>query len=134
MPANPLNRFIDFLTQHIHGLYGIYLYGSRANDRQKKDSDWDIAFLGSHSISAEELWEIKTEMEARFNTDIDLIDLTVASTVLKAEVLRTGKLVYHTDQNKIAGFEYLTLSYYQKLNEERAGILRDIKESGSIYG
>jgi hypothetical protein len=48
--------------------------------------------------------------------------------------LKDSKLLHVTDKFEKDTFEYLTLSYYQKLNEERKYILKDIQERGNIYG
>jgi len=40
--------------------------------------------------------------------------------------------LYAGDENESAVFEMLVLSFYQKLNEERRGILENILQSGRV--
>ena len=79
-------------------------------------------------------WELKVLIESKFEAKIDLVDLYKATTVLQIQVLKTGKLVWVGNKSKVKHFEYLALSYYQKLNDEQADILKDIKARGNIYG
>jgi len=41
--------------------------------------------------------------------------------------------IYTGDEYAAEEFEMLTLSYYQKLNEERAGVLAEGLRSGRFY-
>lgn len=72
------------------------LFGSRATGHARADSDWDVAVLGSHRLSFEELGSIAQEA-ARIlgaNEDkIDLVDLWVASPLLQHFVSKEGKLL-----------------------------------------
>ncbi|MCJ7817700.1 MAG: helix-hairpin-helix domain-containing protein [Candidatus Thorarchaeota archaeon] len=45
----------------------------------------------------------------------------------------TGRLILSNDKRAVAEFEMLTLSYYQKLNEERSGILQEFYKTGKAY-
>jgi len=122
------------LQEQLSDLEGIYLFGSRVNGRSNKKSDWDFAYLSRMGLKAEQQWEIKTGLETKYDLDLDLADLYKASTVFQIQVINKGKLVWIGDESKVREFEYLTYSAYQKLNEERADIIKDIEERGSIYG
>ncbi|MGF6947554.1 hypothetical protein QF028_000047 [Neobacillus sp. B4I6] len=76
---------------------------------------------------------IAQEIATKLNRDVDLIDLSEASTVFQAQVIYTGRVIYCIDNNKKAKFELKTLKMYAKLNEERSPILKKVEESGSIY-
>ncbi|GAB4579981.1 MAG: type II toxin-antitoxin system antitoxin [Anaerolineales bacterium] len=115
----------------------IYLFGSYLRGDQRSDSDLDIAVLlppvqakrvGSFAMSdlVTRLWEI-----ARI--EIDLVNLRLTSTVFQFEVMTTGKRIYVGDKAASEEFEALTLSFYQKLNEERAPILEAFQISGRAY-
>ncbi|MBE9546321.1 MAG: nucleotidyltransferase domain-containing protein, partial [Proteobacteria bacterium] len=41
--------------------------------------------------------------------------------------------IYQADEYAADEFDMLTISYYQKLNEERAGILEEVLASGRFY-
>ena len=115
-------------------LQAIYFFSSRANDSMKKNSDWDFGLLPERSVDPLNLWKTKEALEIRFSTDFDLVDLRAASTVLQFEVLKTSKLVYSSDEFARQEYEYLVLSYYQKLSDERRDILTDIYKRGTVYG
>lgn len=129
-----IQSLLDELKYEVNDLEGVYLFGSRAQKVESANSDWDFAYLSRTSILEQELWDIKTRLEINFDTSIDIVDLYRANTILQIQVIKTGEIVWVGDQKKIGQFEYLTLSYYQKLNEERAEILSDIKKQGSVYG
>ncbi len=64
---------------------------------------------------------------------MDLINLRQVSTVLQKEIIMADRRIFCADPYAAAEFEMLTLSYYQKLNKERAGILAEGLRSGSFY-
>jgi len=115
-------------------LEGIYLFGSRAEDKHYNNSDWDFAFLCRISVTQDKLYNIKADLEMELNIDLDIVDLYTSNTLIQVQVIKTGKLVWINNIYNIEQFEYLTLSYYQKLNEERKEILKDIKSRGNVYG
>lgn len=129
-----VQAMIKELKARLIDLEGIYLFGSRNTGNFNDSSDWDFAFLSRKGCSDETTWEIKVQLESKFDTNIDLVDLYKANTILQIQVLKTGKLVWICDDIKVKQFEYLTLSYYQKLNDERADILKDVKMRGNVYG
>jgi len=45
----------------------------------------------------------------------------------------TGKVIFCNDENARLEFEMLTLSFYQKLNEERKEILEDFYKTRRAY-
>ena len=59
-------------------------------------------------------------------------DLRMVNTVLQHEIIQTGRIIYMKDEYTIDLFEMIVMSLYQKLNEERAGILKEIYKSGRI--
>lgn len=105
----------------------VYLFGSVAENRERSDSDVDIAVLFHHPITARELFDLQTELAEALSRDVDLVDLASASTVMRKEVLRTGRLLFEGDKLRREEFEMYTLSDYARLNEERAPILAALK-------
>ena len=71
---------------------------------------------------------------AEYSRDVDLIDLQQASTVMRIQVISTGERLYCSDEHACELFEDFVYSSYAHFNEERAGILRDIAQRGSVYG
>jgi len=129
-----VNSVVSLLQKELPDLVGIYLFGSRNTGESNAVSDWDFAYLSREGMNDEKIWDIKTQIESSLDLQIDLIDLYKATTVLQIQVLKTGTLVLIVEDIKVKQFEYLTLSFYQKLNEERADILKEIKLRGNIYG
>ncbi|KFZ42641.1 nucleotidyltransferase domain-containing protein [Anoxybacillus flavithermus] len=112
----------------------IYLFGSVAAGHIRYDSDIDIAFLSDErSLDHYERFMLAQQLAEQLQRDVDLIDLKQASTVFQAQIVSSGKVIYCADEQKRAEYERLVLKMYAKLNEERAEILRNIAESGSVY-
>ena len=112
----------------------IYLFGSAATGHIRHDSDIDIAFLSDkQSFDHYERFMLAQQLAERLQRDVDLIDLKEANTVFQAQIVSNGKVIYCADEQKKAEYEWLVLKMYAKLNEERAEILRNIVESGSVY-
>lgn len=100
-----------------------YLFGSVAAGRERPDSDLDLAILPTAPISVSQLLEARIQLSEVLSRDVDLIDLSKASTVLRKEVLAAGHLLYETAPLLRAEFEMYALSDYARLNEERAPVL-----------
>jgi len=132
---------IEDMVGIIKGFYpslqGIYLFGSYQTDREWPDSDVDVAILFPPDIAAKEtnlvFSDCKFKLEEFLKKDVDLINLRLASTVFQFQIVTTGRLILSSDQRAVAEFEMLTLSYYQKLNEERSGILQEFYKTGKAY-
>jgi predicted nucleotidyltransferase len=106
------------------GLPGIYLFGSRASAQARPDSDWDFAVLGG-PFDKILLLETAAEAATLLCAEVDLVDLSTASTALQFQVIQTGRLLGPFDQRSVDRFEMETLTAYQNLNESRKAILRD---------
>jgi len=72
-------------------------------------------------------------LESLLSRDVDLINLRRVPTVLRKEVIAADRRIYSGDEYAADEFEMLTLSLYQKLNEERAGIVEDAMAGGRLY-
>lgn len=56
------------------------------------------------------------------------------STVLQKEIIMAERRIFCADRYATDEFEMLVLSFYQKLNEERAEIVAEGLRSGRFYG
>lgn len=101
----------------------VYLFGSLATGSVRTDSDVDLAFLPGETVDALACFNRAQELAELFGREVDLVDLTTASTVLAKEVLRTGVLLEETDRTARQEFEMQTLADYARLNEERQPVL-----------
>lgn len=113
--------------------YIIILFGSAAAGKLRKDSDIDLAFLSEKNFSEYEVFIIAQELAEKLGRNVDLIDMSKASTVFKSVILGTGKIIYSSDENRKHEFQINTFKDYALLNEERKEIMDRIKERGSIY-
>ncbi|MBP2070936.1 type VII toxin-antitoxin system MntA family adenylyltransferase antitoxin [Thermoanaerobacterium butyriciformans] len=127
-----VNVIKNFLINKVEP-YVIYLFGSAVNGIFRSDSDIDIAYLSDKDISGYDLFMISQELADLLKRDVDLIDLRKASTVFKAQVVGTKKIIYCNDDLRRMNFEMYALKDYAKLNEERAEIIDKILKRGRIY-
>jgi len=101
----------------------VYVFGSYGTESQHSASDLDMAFLPKNPCDAFRVFQIANDLSSNFGIDVDLIDLSKASTVLRKEVIRTGQAVHIHDEPTMRQFEMRTLADYARLNEERHEIL-----------
>jgi hypothetical protein len=73
------------------------------------------------------------ELVEALGKDVDLLNARQVSTVFQKEIVAKGRLLYCADKYAVDEFEMLTLSYYQKLNEERKEILEEFERTGKAY-
>ncbi len=108
----------------------IYLFGSCGTEYERIDSDVDIALLlpvltakaaGRLSFSA--CWSALSSLTER---SVDLINLRLVNTVFQHEIIQRGTILFKAADSATDTFEMLTMSLYQKLNEERKDIIREV--------
>jgi predicted nucleotidyltransferase len=131
-----INDIIKKVLQFFPEVVGIYLFGSLLTIYETEESDVDIALLfpviSKVSIHSPEFRDLHFELTKTLDRDIDLILLRQVDTVFQHEIIQSGRLLYTCDKYQVEEFEMLTMSYYQKLNDERAEILKEILESGMV--
>ena len=125
---------IQLIRNQIDDPNAIYLFGSVAADTVHGSSDIDIAVLPHEPLANLKRWDIQQELATALGGAVDLVDLLSASTVMRLQVVTTGKLLYVGDSTKQAEFEMLALSMYARLNQERQEILDQVKREGRVYG
>lgn len=128
---------IETILQHYPETQAIYLFGSYGTEYERPESDADIALLLPPDVSPKTGYLVMTRLssalESLLKRDVDLINLRRAPTVLRKEVVAADRRIYTGDGYAADEFEMLTLSMYQKLNEERAGIVKDAMAGGRLY-
>lgn len=117
----------------VPGLRAVYLFGSQASGEASAASDVDLAVLAEQPLTARQRWEIGEAIADILRRDVDLVDLRQASTVLRIQVVGHGRRIWGEGPD-LEVFEDFVFSDYARLNEERAGILADIREHGSVHG
>ncbi len=130
----PTTRLIKEIRTCFPDLHLIYRFGSMHIEERHAESDIDLAVLLSQPMEPLKRWAAQNHLALLLHAEVDLVDLRTASTVMQAQVLRTGILLYESDPQLRALYEMRVLSAYAFLNEERRGILNDIQQQGRIYG
>lgn len=134
---NETDKIIGAVRKHYPELQAVYLFGSYGTAEARADSDVDIAVLllprESREAGSLLMSDLRSELESLLEKDVDLINLRQADTVFQKEIIMEGRRVFDADECGTDEFEMLTISYYQKLNAERAEILQEISASGRVY-
>ena len=134
MQRSDLEPAIEYLRQRIATLRAVYLFGSQSRAESGPKSDVEIAFLANLSPGALERFQMASDLSEMLDREVDLVDLGAASTVMRAQVIGRGTRVAGTATPALEEFESRVLSDYARLNEERAAILRDIEQRGTVHG
>lgn len=133
-PRPNYTAIVRLLQQRLPGLTAAYLFGSQASGEASSGSDLDIAVLLPQPLSAAERFELGEELAALVGRDVDLVGLRSASTVLRSQVVARGRALYRAPGTEAEQFEDFVYADYARLNEERAELLRDVRQRGSICG
>jgi predicted nucleotidyltransferase len=129
-------RVAGVLKRHPSVLAAL-LFGSRARGSAAEGSDFDIAILAERPLALEELEGIAAELAAALGVPadkVDVVDLQAAPNELLYKVIRDGKLLYASDEERFR--EWLRRAYVRVLDEEEclketyyARLLRRIGEA-----
>ena len=126
------NVILPTVSRFFPDACAVYLFGSFGTEYERPDSDIDLAILLPPSTgNRSNLEACRAAVEEITGRDVDLIDLGHADAVFRFEIVLTGRLLTPVTSD-VRSFEMLTMSLYQKLNEERADILSDIVEKGVV--
>ncbi len=134
---NPHEVIAQTILLHHPDVQAIFLFGSWGTEDEWPDSDVDIAMLlppeTAKNLGVMDLIKTQTELSSQLHKPVDLLNLRRVSTVFQKEVVMADRRIYTADEYAAEEFEMLTLSFYQKLNEERAGVLAEGLRSGRFY-
>lgn len=135
MIGGPLRReIVRVLRARVPGLQLALLFGSHARGEATPSSDVDVAFLASVATAPSLVRAVRQELERALGADVHLVDLRAASTVFRHEITQGGEVLHSVGGADVEGFLDFALRDYVRLNEERAGILQDIRERGRVHG
>jgi predicted nucleotidyltransferase len=105
-----------------------WLFGSAAQGRFQAGSDLDLAVDVPEALTALQKWEIGEQLAQRFGRDVDLLDFRRLSTVMQAQVLSTGKLLFSVEPAKTADYCAFVFSEYQNIQAWRQPMMRQLAD------
>jgi len=118
-------ELVDLLRRELpgsrnDGLVAVYRFGSTSRGQERPESDVDLAFLATSTPDPVTVFDAAQALAAALGRDVDLVDLSTASTVMRAQVVGAGTRIHTGDARAVACFEMYALSDYARLEEERA--------------
>lgn len=126
-------RMIDTINERLDTDF-ILLFGSFAKETGRDDSDIDLAYFSNNHLSSYERFLLSGELAAITCREIDLIDIKLIDTVFTMQIFEQGKLIYVKDNNEFTRQKMRAYSMYATLSEQRAPIIENIKNRGSVLG
>ena len=130
----PTDMIIRTILAAYPDAQAIYLFGSYGTEDEWPDSDADIAVLlpplQAKQVGSLVMSPLCADLASLLKRDVDLINLRLVDTVFQKEIVFADRRIYCGDEYAADEFEMLTLSYYQRLNEERAEIINDALATG----
>jgi len=133
MEDEKLESAVTFLKKTVPALLVVYRFGSDAQGTARPGSDIDLAVLAQNRLVPNTLVELQQGLATILHREVDLIDLRATSTVMQMQVLSTGECLFSGNDRARELFEMVVYSSYARLNEERSGILDDVRTRGSVY-
>lgn len=128
-----LEAILEATREEIPSLSALYLFGSQASGDAGPESDLDLAILADSPPDEVGLWQLSGQLADLAGCPVDLLDLRAASTVMQYRIITTGRRVWARDSDASL-YESFILSDKTALDEARAGLLDDIRRTGTIYG
>lgn len=129
----PRDAIVEHLREQVPGLMAVYAFGSRAKGTARADSDLDLAVLGEGRLDPVALWSVAGTLANQMGTDVDLLDLRAATTVMQYQVITTGQR-WWARPLEAGMWEAAMLSEKTMLDEARAGLVHDVLQRGVVHG
>lgn len=126
-------RLIQMVQSKVPQLLALYAFGSRIGGTAAAHSDLDLAVLVAGYAEPLTLFELAGELAEVAGSEVDLLDLRAASTVMQYQIITSGERWWAQD-SQAALFEAAILSEKTALDTARAGLLADIQQRGRVYG
>lgn len=124
-----LEKALRRIKQKIPGLLAVVLFGTFGTEHETTSSDLDLAILSNNKLDQICVWNLAQDIAIELNQDVDLIDLHLASTVFRFQILSSGTVIYCSDEKIFGEFDTTAFSMYFDFQEIRKGILEDYKKA-----
>jgi len=135
--STAFDTIVRIVLEHYPSTQAIYLFGTYGMPDEWPDSDVDIAVLfppgDAHREPHLMLTPCHDALQDALGKSVDLLNARRISTVFQKEIVQNARRLYSADDEAVAEFEMVTLSLYQKLNDERKAILDAFEETGRAY-
>jgi len=127
-----------------HGVAFAYIFGSRARDTAREDSDYDVAvFFRGNDVNAADEIMLAVDVAETLKIPVDRVDvvaLNKADTILIARVFKEGRAIYSEDEDlkrkweretylKILGENDLANVYISRVLNKRLGMNEEEQNS-----
>lgn len=89
----------------------VLFFGSRVRNKQRKDSDLDIAVLGNKEIDFKKLLQLNFEFQKVFAVLVDTRSLHNVTPLFRYQVTKDGQLFYGTPRDYFNYKSYAYLDY-----------------------
>lgn len=116
------DKLVDLIKKEYPNVKLIYLFGSQASGQQHDKSDWDIAILNDTKLKPVNRWQLSENLAELLNSDVDLVDLLDASTVLQMQIITKGSILFGKNNYSVL-FEMQVFRMYSLLQEGRKEII-----------
>ncbi len=124
---------LHYIQQEQPDLLAVYAFGSQISGTANHNSDLDLAVLVEGYADPLQLWDLSNDLANIAGCPVDLVDLRRATTVIQYQIITTGQRWWQQDA-QAALYETAILSDKTELDSARAPLLKDIYQSGRIYG
>lgn len=90
-----------------------YVFGSRAEGRERQDSDWDIAVVSEGLIDYHRRFELEREARRLLEgAEVQVVPMCSAPIEIRFRVVATGLVLYERSQEDRVEWEANTMSRY----------------------
>lgn len=125
-------RFIQEIVKELEPAF-VLLYGSFAKGTNHEQSDIDLAYFSDRELPAYERFILAGNLSSLAEREVDLIDVKKIDTVFTMQIYSEGTPIYIADENTFISQRIRAYSMYAILNEQRAPVIKAIKESGRVF-
>jgi predicted nucleotidyltransferase len=130
------DRIVAAILEFYPQTEAVYVFGSFASGVQDMESDLDLAILLPVELAKRAELSFLSPLHDRLGEltglPVDCINMRQASTVFQREIINQGMRIFCHIPEQCTNYEALVVSLYQKLNEERDDIIRDIYATGRV--